>query len=139
MSSLNLNATKHHWIDDLEPYTFSLEYQKGKNNVVADALSWIGEKWLLQEETDEILKATPQLKGDLTVVEVYNEKVENRVPEKDPKWTMSKDEIKAVFDNLTMGAGRWAEQEWDLESVVTTEPDQIHPWIGHKLRGKTLS
>ena len=34
-------------------------------------------------------------------------------PEKDPKWTMSKDEMKAIFDSLTMGAGRRAEQEWD--------------------------
>ena len=85
--------------------------------MVADALSRIGEKWLPQEETDEILKATPLLKGDLTVVEVYNEKEEDRVPEKDPKWTMSKDEMKAVFDNLAMGAGRWAEQEWDQESA----------------------
>ena len=123
ISSPNLNATKHHWNDELVPYTFSLEYQKGKNNVVADALSRIGEKQLPQEETDEILKATPLLKGDLTVVEVYNEKEEDRVPEKDPKWTMSKDEMKAVFDNLTMGAGRWAEWEWDRESTVTTEAD----------------
>ena len=45
--------------------------------------------------------------------EVYNENEEDRAPEKDPKWTMSKDEMKAVFDNLTMGAGRWAEWEWD--------------------------
>ena len=64
----NLDATKHHWIDELAPYTFSLEYQKGKNNVVAGALSRIGEKCLLQEETDEILKATPVLKGDPKVV-----------------------------------------------------------------------
>ena len=122
MSSPNTDATKHHWIDELATYTFSLEYQKGKNNVVADALKRIGEKWPPQEEIDEILKATPLLKGDptvvevyndLTVVEVYNEKEEDRVPEKDPKWTMSKDEMKAVFDNLTMGAGRQAEQEWD--------------------------
>ena len=76
---------------------------------------------LPQEETDEILKATPLLKGDLTVVEVYNEKEEDRVPENNPKWTMSKDEMKAVFDNLTMGVGRQAELEWDQESVVTTK------------------
>ena len=30
MSSPNLDATKHHWIDELAPFTFSLEYQKGK-------------------------------------------------------------------------------------------------------------
>ena len=48
-----------------------------------------------------------------TVVEVFNEKEEDRAPEKGPKWTMSKDEVKSIFDNLTMGAGRIAEQEWD--------------------------
>ena len=125
MSSPNLNTTKHHWIDELVPYTFSLEYQRGKNNVVTDDLSRIGEKWLPQEETDEVLKATPLLKGDLTVVEVYNEKEEDRVPEKDPKWTMPEDEMKAVFDNLTIGPSRWAEWEWDRESTVTTKADSI--------------
>ena len=33
--------------------------------------------------------------------------------------------MKAVFGNLTMGAGRWAEWEWDQESVVTAEADSI--------------
>ena len=113
MSSPNLDATKYHCIDELVPYTFSLEYQKGKNNVVADALSRIGEQWLPHEEMDEILRATPLLEGDRTVVKVYNEQDEDRAPERNPKWTLSKDEMKAVFDNLTMGAGRRAEREWD--------------------------
>ena len=64
MSSPNLDATKHYWIDVLVPFTFSLEYQKGKNNVVADAVSRIREKWLPPEETDVILRATPLLKGN---------------------------------------------------------------------------
>ena len=58
----NLDATKHRWIDELAPFTFSLEYQKGKNNIVADALSRIEEEWLPPEETDVILRATPLLK-----------------------------------------------------------------------------
>ena len=109
MSSPNLDATKHHWIDEIVPSTFSLEYQKGKNNVVADALSRIGEKWLPPEETDAILRATPLLEGDQTVVEILNEKEEGKAPERDPKWTMSKDKMKAIFENLRMGAGRRAE------------------------------
>ena len=125
MSSPNLDATKHHWIDELVLYTFSLEYQKGKNNVVADALSRIGEQWLPQEEMDEILRATPMLEGDPTVVEVYDEQDEDRAPERNPKWTMSKDEMKAIFDNLTMGAGRRTEREWDRESSVAMEADSI--------------
>ena len=76
MSSPNLDATMHCWIDELVPFTFSLEYQKGKNNEVADTLSRIGEIWLPPEETDAILRPTPLLEGDQTVVKVYNEKEE---------------------------------------------------------------
>ena len=81
MSSPKLDGMKHCWIDELAPYTFSLEYQKGKNNVVADALSRIGEQRLPQEEMDEILRATPLLEGDPTVVNVYDEQNEDRAPE----------------------------------------------------------
>ena len=84
MWSPNLDATKHHQINELAPFTFSLEYQKEKNNMVADALSRIGEKWLPPEETHAILKVTPLLEGDQTVIKVFNEKEEDRAPEKDP-------------------------------------------------------
>ena len=77
--------------------------------MVVDALSRIGEKQLPPEETDAILRATLLLKGDQTVIKVFNKKEEDKAPERDPKWTMSKDEMKAVFNNLTMGAGRRAE------------------------------
>ena len=53
--------------------------------MVADALSRIGEQQLPQEEMDEILKATPLLEGDPTVVEVYDEQDEDRAPERNPK------------------------------------------------------
>ena len=108
ISSPNLDTTKHHWIDELVPFTFSLEYQKWKNNVVADALSGIRENWLPPEETDMILRAT-LLEENQTIIEIYNEKEEDKAQDRDPKWTMSKDEMKVVFDNLTMGAGRRAE------------------------------
>ena len=85
MLSPNLDATKHHWINELVSFTFSLKYQKGKNNVVADAVSKMGEKQLPPEETDVILRATPPLKGDQTVIEVFDEKEEDKAPERDPK------------------------------------------------------
>ena len=77
-----------------------------------------------------ILRATPLLEGDQTVIEVFNEKEEHRALEKDPKWTMSKDKMKVIFDNLTMCAGRRAEREWDQESSATAEADskEIEAW-----------
>ena len=41
MSTPNLDATGHHWVSTLAKYDFWLEYQKGQDNAVADALSWV--------------------------------------------------------------------------------------------------
>ena len=41
MSTPNLDATGHHWVSDLAKYDFWLEYQKGRDNAVADALSQV--------------------------------------------------------------------------------------------------
>ena len=44
MSTLNLDATQHQWVELLERFMFSIEYQKGQENVAADALSWVTSK-----------------------------------------------------------------------------------------------
>ena len=41
MSTPNLDAIGHHWVNALAKYDFHLEYQKGQDNAVADALSWV--------------------------------------------------------------------------------------------------
>ena len=41
MSTPSLDATGHHWVSALAKYDFQLEYQKGRDNAVADALSWV--------------------------------------------------------------------------------------------------
>ena len=41
MSTPNLDATGHHWVNALAKYNFLLEYQKGRDNAAADALSHI--------------------------------------------------------------------------------------------------
>ena len=41
MSTPNLDATGHHWVSILAKYDFWLEYQKGQDNAVADALSQV--------------------------------------------------------------------------------------------------
>ena len=49
-TSPNMDAPKQRWINKLAKYDLSLEYQKGKNNTVADALSRIKEEQLSDEE-----------------------------------------------------------------------------------------
>ena len=39
MSTPNLDATGHHWVNALAKYDFRLEYQKGWDNATANALS----------------------------------------------------------------------------------------------------
>ena len=41
MTTPNLDATGHWWLGALAKFNFQMEYQKGWDNTVADALSWI--------------------------------------------------------------------------------------------------
>ena len=41
MTTHNLDATGHQWVSALAKYDFQLEYQKGQDKAVADALSWV--------------------------------------------------------------------------------------------------
>ena len=73
---------KQRWINELAKYDFSYEYQKGKNNTVADALSRISEECLSGEEAKKVLKAVPVIPGDDTIFKVFKEKEEDQQPEK---------------------------------------------------------
>ena len=58
-TSPNMDAMKQRWKNELVKYDFSLKYQKGKNNTVADALSRISEECLSDEEAERVLKGVP--------------------------------------------------------------------------------
>ena len=57
-SSANLDAAGQRWVAHLTSYNFSLEYQKGKDNTVADFLSRMNE-CLPKEEVQEYLNQIP--------------------------------------------------------------------------------
>ena len=61
LTSPNIDTTKQRWINELAKYDFSLEYQKGKNNTAADALSRIEETHLHDEEANKVLEAVPMI------------------------------------------------------------------------------
>ena len=77
LTSTNMDATKQRWINEQMKYDFSLEYQKGKNNIVADALSRISKECLSNEEAEKVLEAVPVIPGDDTIFEVFKEKEED--------------------------------------------------------------
>ena len=57
-TSTNLDAAGQRWVAQLTSYNFSLEYQKGKDNTVADFLSQMDER-LPEEEVQEYLNQIP--------------------------------------------------------------------------------
>ena len=57
-SSANLDAAGQCWVVHLTSYNFSLEYQKGRDNTVANFLSWMNE-CLPKEEVQEYLNKIP--------------------------------------------------------------------------------
>ena len=57
-SSANLDAAGQRWVARLASYNFSLEYQKGKDNIVANFLSQMNER-LPEEEVQEYLNKIP--------------------------------------------------------------------------------
>ena len=57
-SSANLDAAGQRWVACLASYNFSLKYKKGKDNTVADFLSWMSE-CLTEEEVQEYLNKIP--------------------------------------------------------------------------------
>ena len=57
-SSANLDAAGQPWVAHFASYNFSLEYQKGKDNTVADFLSRMNER-LPEEEVQEYLNKIP--------------------------------------------------------------------------------
>ena len=57
-SSANLGAVGQQLVARLASYNFSLEYQKGKDNTVANFLSWMNE-CLPEEEVQEYLNKIP--------------------------------------------------------------------------------
>ena len=89
-----MDATKQRWINELVKYDFSLKYQKGKNNTVADALSRISEEQLSDEEAEKMLEAVPVILGDDTIFEVFKEKEEDQQPKKAAPHTMSSKAMK---------------------------------------------
>ena len=57
-TSTNLDAAGQRWVAQLASYNFFLEYQKGKDNMVADFLSQMDER-LPEEEVQEYLNQIP--------------------------------------------------------------------------------
>ena len=78
LTSPNKDAMKQRWINELVKYDFSLKYQKGKNNTVADALSRISKECLSDEEAGKVFKAVPVIQGDDAIFEVFKENEEDR-------------------------------------------------------------
>ena len=144
VTSQNLDAMKHQWIGELAPYDFSVAYQNGKLNVVADVLSRITNQ-LGERETDCYLwtmegntpaksliddQSEPHSKDDSSEYESPwpspGPDGKREVPQLGEVETLSSDAVQALFDGIMMGASRHAKQEWDQSIIIDREEDDIN-------------
>ena len=63
--------------------------------------------------------------GDETIVKIFEEEECDQKPESPAPYTMSSVAMKAIFDNLTSGAGRRAEPEYSTDSSIHDEADSV--------------
>ena len=92
---------------------------------MADALSRISDKCLTYAKAKMVLETIPIIPGKDTVFEVFEEEDKDKWPEEPAPYTMSSEVMKAVFDNLTLGARRRAEQEYNMDSATHQEANSI--------------
>ena len=144
-SSANLDAAGQCWVAHLASYNFSLEYQKGKDNMVADFLSWMNER-LLEEEVQEYLNKIPYpgVKAVLNnTIMPINEHAEHGVqPSSDCQDVCQKDMVEARPARLaTTNVTDWKlEQKEDpvLYQVVKhlRVPHEVFKAVLHKVLDK---
>ena len=85
LTTPNLDATQHHWVESLAGFMFSIEYHKGRDNAVADVLSHVASKLdteILKSILDRVTIGTVGRADahDLVVVEA-NERIQKQVEE----------------------------------------------------------
>ena len=72
-----------------------------------------------------MLEDVPIIPGSETIVKIFEEEMGDHNPESPTQYAMLPAAMKAVFDNLTLGAGRRAELEYDTNSLIYDEVDSI--------------
>ena len=63
LTTAKLDAVRQRWIEELAPFDFSIEYQKGRDNTVADVLSRTTSR-LSASDTDAVLARARQERAD---------------------------------------------------------------------------
>ena len=63
MSTPNLDAVGHHWVASLVGFNFTIEYLRGADNKVADALSRVGDR--LELDTDSVVELLSHTKDPM--------------------------------------------------------------------------
>ena len=88
-------------------------------------LDRIKEEWLSNEEADKFLKFVPMIPGDEAAIKIFKEEGCDQKLESPAPYTMSSAAMKSIFDNLTSGAGRRDELEYNIDSLICNEADSI--------------
>ena len=110
LSSAKLDACRQRWVASLGPYNFSLHYNPGRQNTIADSLSWI--PWDGVQFYDEV---------DYNIVKAVVHKGESNVsPNIEPELIYDSQKIymKQLVHHL---AGKMTKQQWKNEQLKDPE------------------
>ena len=118
-SSANLDAARQRWVAQLASYNFALEYQKGKDNTVANFLSHLDDHLPPGEVQDYLNKIPyPGVKAVLNnAITPLNERAEQGVrPDPDnqeagPEVTIGVRPARLATTNITVGYWLYQQQE----------------------------
>ena len=67
MTTPNLEATQHHWVESLAGFTFCSKCQKGWDNAVTDSLSWVTSRLDVETMKSILDRVTVGLTGNVDV------------------------------------------------------------------------
>ena len=142
--SLKLDMMKHQWIGELAPYNFSVEYQKGKLNIMADVLSRMTGR-LNEKETDSYLQTVKANTLADSKADIQDEPPsQDNKGEYESPWStpgpsgkkevpklgevemLSSEVVQALFDGITMGTNRCAESKLDQSIIIDKKEDDIN-------------
>ena len=129
MKSANLDATRHRWVGSLASFNFDIEYQWGKNNVVADTLSRY--YCLPDENVKEFLTEAMSHRGAAKRAEASVPAVQDMA-----------DANEKLIEEIAVRLGRSSVQmnvtDWVREQCSDDSLKAVIDWIEVKKRGPTL-
>ena len=124
MTTPNLDATCHCWVESLAGFTFSIKYQKGWDSAAADALHWV----TLRLDTETVKSILDGVTMGLTgKVDVHNPVVTETDEEIHKQVWEAAVQARVAHTHVNLHVTDWVATQWEdpvLKAVIDWIPNQ---------------